>query len=267
MKRLEDLIMRLNLLEKYIASDSSIKALEERNKILNSLCKTRYFKSIYEMSKTKQLNLNKYLLPYKLFIDNDNKKVYALKSIKDFSSDYDKAFSLIKQYREEGKINSDEYVYLENALIIMRRTFAKQFRKTMLDKLSDKEKIYYQIYNIKINNIFKKMCLMRNFNELEKQYEKSNKREKLAIINKLMNEVENCYYGKGEVEIIDIGSSKTTLRIKLLEQIYIRECKNIVKKEKDADKIVIALMEDVDIFNSNYMDYKFLNSIRKNHKY
>ena len=56
MKRLEDLIDQLNLLEKHIANNQTIKeVINLRNETISALSKSGSFKEVYELSKSKNL--------------------------------------------------------------------------------------------------------------------------------------------------------------------------------------------------------------------
>lgn len=289
MKRLEDLIEEINLLEKHIANKETIKeVIDLRNEKISALSKSGSFKEVYELSKSKELGLNKYLLPYIVYKSNDNRYIYELKSISKFNNDYEEAFKLVKSLKEKGKITIDEYIFLKENIRAMYNKFSMQFCKTNLDALNDEDKKIYQLHKIEIEKMYKKFINYlgeTGFKEKESEFatlHETTKRLYLIAQNKKLCEilgVENKevsfvkdfleYYStiyKDTYSINIMDSNYYSLELLTKEQVYKIKCSELLKENLKNKKYINALLEDIDFYKSNYIKEDNIKRTKKHKK-
>ncbi len=290
MKRLEDLIDQLNLLEKHIANNETIKeVINLRNETISALSKSGSFKEVYELSKSKNLGLNKYLLPYILYRDTSNGRyVYELKSISKFNNDYEQVFKLVKYLKENKNINLDEYIFLKENIRAMYNKFSMQFCKTNLDMLDEDERKNYELYKLEINKMYKKFLNYLSedrFNKLESEFATLHETTKrlylisqnkkicdfLKIEHKEVSFVKDFleYYSTIQRESYSINiidSNYYSLRLLTQEQIYKIKCSELLKEDLKNKKYINALLEDVDFYKSNYIKEDNIKRTKKHKK-
>lgn len=275
MKRLEELIEQLNILEKHMDENAPKEVIELKNQLLSSLSKSGSFKDVYELSKKKDLGIIKYLVPYIVYKDKNGKYLYVLKSISQFNNDYEKTFNLLKQFKDNNLIDVKEYIFLKENIRGMYNKFSMQFCTSNLDKLDEKEREKYDECRKDINKMYKDYIdyigeltyleEKENFHTLHEStkrvkliYQNEKMLSILGIENKLLLFISDfleyfntIYTDAYSINVID--SRYYSLELLTLEQIYKIKCSELLKESIKNKKVINALLEDIDFYKSNYI--------------
>lgn len=273
MERLSKLVNALNSYEKSSLSKEEAFSVQY-DSTLSALTKSNAFGDVYRYIKDNKLKLNGLLLPYRLFKDENNRKVYVLKEIEEFKEDYVKALGLLEKYYENNVINRETYYYLKNNFSEMKSRFSKEFKVTKLDKLDTESKVEYELCLIDVNKkkheylsiigseAYANMCseydkakiyqknlmLIKQNKELRKLFGLNN--ADLMFVNSTygdeLNTIDKNVYKMNGVDI-----AYYSYDILLLEQLYKLKCIELIRKNKNL-KLMPVLLEEYEFKKSNY---------------
>lgn len=273
MYRYEKLVEKLNMYEKSLKTNYTVEAEIDKNELLSSLSKSKKYKEIYEEIKQKNYKMNRLLVPYRVFRDNDGMMIYKVKTFEEFKEDYSNAFYIIESLYKKKDIDYAKCYSFRKTVENMYDSFYKEFKETELDKLSLNDKVKYEI---DIINIRKKYDEYISVFGSEAFYLKIKEYEKLSSMGKRnflikQNNILKDIIGIKDIDILFVDGALCdindlhenhysmavgdvgyySLDLLVLEQIYKIECMKL-RNSGENENILKALLEDVSFKKSNY---------------
>jgi len=270
MERFKKLVNMLNLYEKSDSAEEE-SMLIQKNEILKSLSKSNRFNGVYTLIKENKLRLNHLILPYKVYIDGNDKKVFEIKTIDEFKEDYKIALEVLEEYYKSKTIDKETYIFLKSNFKEMKRSFAKEFCKTKLDRLNIKNRVNYELCLLNVNKKYhdyldrigteafmnicadykkakisdKKVYLLKQNDSLMEMF--NLKDVDVLFLNDGMKEDINSNYYYMDNQEIDYCS----FDVLTLEQMYKLKCVEFIRKNNSLNLIPVIL-EEIEFKKSNY---------------
>lgn len=267
MDRFQKFVDMLNAYEKSPFSTEE-EFLKRKEEILSSLSKSKRYKDTYQFIKENNLKINKLILPYKVFKDENNRKEYVVKTRFEYEQDFKEALFLLVKYCDCDKIiNQETYENLKNKILEIKNHFIKEYEGTKLDKLGVKDKVNFEICLLDIKRKYKKYIETIGEDEFKrrcKEYETASYQEKQNILRTQHYNIMDAF----NINYIDLSfddsgdkiySNNYSLKKDIeeygldfyaLEQTYKIKCVEIIRK-KEWIKLVSVLFEELEFNREN----------------